>query len=64
MIIKETIERECCQPKDLKPYKGPRTDTIYFCQYCGSHYTEERVPDGAGSMENAVVHKDGRKKVS
>ena len=42
MKIKETIERECCQLKDLKKYCGigqgdgsARMNTLVFCMYCG-----------------------------
>ena len=57
MKIKETIERDCCHQKDLKPYQGQFTyDTkIYFCQYCGEHWFYERKMDAAGSMDSDLV---------
>lgn len=44
MKITETIERECCEERDLKPYGGKtimcpsgKTDNCYFsyCSHCG-----------------------------
>jgi hypothetical protein len=64
MKIKETIERECCQPKDLKRYYGPRPGIERFCLYCGSHFIEVRVPDGAGGMENILINADNSKEVN
>lgn len=57
MKIKETVERDCCYQKDLKPYQGQFTyDTkIYFCQYCGEHWFYERKMDAAGSMDSDLV---------
>lgn len=40
MKITETVERECCEPKDLKKYHGvlksahPEAD-LFFCVHCG-----------------------------
>lgn len=36
MKITETIERECCQPQDLKPYLGKADSKgVKFCVHCG-----------------------------
>ena len=59
MKITETIERDCCEFKDLKPYKGyvlseengkPRK--LMFCQYCGQLWQYVRKMDAAGSMDS------------
>jgi len=40
MMIQETIERQCCEPQDLKTYGGtfsidsPHT-VLMFCKHCG-----------------------------
>lgn len=53
MKIKETIERDCCEPKDLKPYKGGGSAIIkVFCQYCGQQFTTENYTDAAGSRDS------------
>lgn len=39
MRIKEIIERECCEPRDLSPYhgmlKGTKPESFSFCRHCG-----------------------------
>lgn len=39
MLIKETIERECCESRDLSPYRGmlraARPESVSFCRHCG-----------------------------
>ncbi len=58
MIIKETIERECCIFKDLQPYKGARAQKslyppkILVCKHCGQLWYWDRRMDAAGSMED------------
>ena len=56
MKITETIERECCQPQDMRPYKGDCTDKNWmrnikplFCIHCGQIW--ERVKDAYGDTE-------------
>jgi hypothetical protein len=60
MKIKETVERECCQDKDLLPYLGifrslededyAKLHDIKFCKYCGQIWEcsnlrgKERIP--------------------
>jgi len=55
MKIKETIERECCDPiqGDLKPYMGKlspkfrnRGISIKFCVHCGQLWYDKRRADG------------------
>ena len=53
MQIKETIERQCCQSKDLKPYLGQslddqvrRTFKPQFCVYCGQIWGHTREHNG------------------
>lgn len=60
MKVKETIERECCNPrKDLKPYKGAtnadsRCSNPQFCIHCGQLWVDDRVMDAAGSMDTVL----------
>lgn len=53
--IKETIERECCQSKDLKDVHGsPKigVDSTYkFCVHCGATHKFSRYMDAAGSSD-------------
>ena len=55
MLIKETIERRCCQQKDLKPIEGTPAaglDPKYkFCVHCGRHHVGETERDAAGSSD-------------
>lgn len=47
--IKETTERDCCELRDLKEYKGiEATNKIFFCQHCGQLWEEERYTDAVG----------------
>lgn len=47
MKIKETVERECCEIKDLKLYNGKLppdiklNEKIWFCPYCGQFWYNE-----------------------
>lgn len=55
MKVTETIERDCCQHQDLKPYKGTIGDSLKtnhpsFCQHCGQIWIRVRKMDAAGSM--------------
>jgi hypothetical protein len=62
MKIKVTEERECCQPQDLKAYRGQTKQAVHsgfkFCQYCGQIWTRERVTDAAGSSDWELVRVD------
>lgn len=61
MKITETIERECCAPKDLKPYKGKlfveslsagmTSKRLSFCVHCGQIWVEARQMGPAGDTE-------------
>ena len=55
MKIKETVERDCCQPRDLKPVEGsPKRgrDYVYvFCIHCGHQHTIATFMDAAGSSD-------------
>ena len=60
MKIKETVERECCNDNDLKPYKGRSEDIqekekTMFCQYCGQVWVCTRQMNPAGSMDPCRV---------
>ena len=43
MKITETIERDCCQEQDLKPYHGDKTKSFlvptHYCIHCGQLWT-------------------------
>lgn len=47
-MIKETTERPCCLPNDLKPYKGDTikhiTRKLKFCVHCGQLWWWVRPP--------------------
>ena len=64
MIIKETIERECCHTQDLKIYKGTLKDhsnrSVYkFCIHCGQLWMQDRqLYGGAGGTELVLVKVD------
>lgn len=64
MIIREVIERECCQHNDLVPLLGTYEDvvterTTYYpeecphkiCIHCGAIWEYYRYTDAAGSMD-------------
>ena len=55
MIIKETIERQCCHQKDLRPVNGtPMAGSIpryVFCVHCGHHHVMTTFTDAAGSAD-------------
>lgn len=62
MKIKETVERECCQPRDLKPFKGLVTKALnssrkdlFFCVHCGRIWRETARMDAAGGTEGIRV---------
>ena len=60
MKIKETIERECCDPrKDLVEYKGLRTDIsrnnpYMNCKHCGQIWEWVQFADAAGDMDEKL----------
>lgn len=55
MKVTETVQRECCQPRDLKPVEGtPRRgrDAEYvFCVHCGKWHEYDSFMDAAGSRD-------------
>lgn len=62
MLIRETIDRECCLSKDLKKYKGQveaslqgHEKFLYFCQHCGQLWRETTQMDAAGGTESINV---------
>ena len=56
MKIKEVIERECCQNRDLKVITGhPVGCPYYFCVHCGKHWHYERYMDAAGSPDSRLT---------
>jgi hypothetical protein len=57
MIIKETIERECCDfRKDLKfsSVYSSKGKKLQFCVHCGQLWVWVRQMDPAGSMEDTL----------
>ena len=55
IIISETTERECCQPKDLKEYLGEGSKSIdSFCQHCGQQFKHVQRDEGFGRIEVLV----------
>lgn len=57
MIIKETIERQCCdERKDLQRLIGsPVGQAYYFCRHCGRWWESQRYMDAAGSSDSRLV---------
>lgn len=59
MKIQETIERDCCQSRDLKPLPGSAKigmDWKYkFCIYCGRHHEYTYYNDGVDSNSRAYI---------
>jgi len=59
MKIKETIERECCNPTtDLFPYKGEILSALglySFCKYCGQIWVLKRVTSASGDREDILI---------
>jgi hypothetical protein len=53
MKIKETIERECCERKDLKPTIA-YNKKWQFCVHCGQLWRWDREFDGAGGSDVLV----------
>lgn len=55
MKIRETIERECCKPQDLKPVEGSpssgRVPEYKFCVYCGAYWRVVAFTDPAGASD-------------
>lgn len=62
MKIKETIERECCQTKDLLPIVPVDSSPLVvggvwlfsFCKYCGRHFKLAHAMDSSGNGSNEV----------
>lgn len=59
--IKETIERDCCQSKDLKtchtqmkPAPGGK-GTVTFCTHCGQLWIWDRLPGDMDSNHHRVL---------
>lgn len=62
MKIKETIERNCCEHRDLKPYRGLMSPMLekyvkdlYFCVHCGKVWRHTTQMDAAGGTESTRV---------
>jgi hypothetical protein len=55
MKITETIDRECCQQKDLKPVIDSklvgRQREFLFCVHCGARHRYTSYMDAAGSTD-------------
>lgn len=56
MKIKVTEERECCQPRDLKPVEGSQKkglEPLYmFCIHCGHRHVLDWRRDPAGGTDS------------
>ena len=58
MKITETIERNCCQPQDLVPYRAaysrshPLSETLHFCRHCGQWWVQ---PSLCGLYQRVTV---------
>ena len=57
MKITETIERECCHPKDLIKMLSKDVYNYRFCKYCGRHFTEESIGHPSGNGYETVWSK-------
>ena len=58
MLIKETVERNCCEERDMVQYRGrvPKLDhdqmlNSAFCKHCGQLWTAEAYTDAAGGQD-------------
>lgn len=61
MKITVTETRECCQDRDLKPYRGDflpagsvlgtQREHFRFCQHCGQLHVEVTHTDAAGDQD-------------
>lgn len=55
MKITETINRDCCQQRDLRPVEGTKRihghDEFMFCVHCGRYHEAYRVSDAAGGYD-------------
>ncbi len=60
MKIKQTIERDCCQSEDLKPYLGIcKNNNIKllkpkFCIYCGQVWYNDKEMGPSGSSDYII----------
>ena len=59
MKITETIERECCQQKDMRPYRGKLSPLLkvnkpLFCVHCGQVWIHVSQMDPAGGTETVL----------
>jgi len=53
--IRQTVERDCCEPQDIKPYRGETEShssvTYGFCTHCGQPHRHAWYTDAAGSRD-------------
>jgi len=59
MKIKETLERDCCEVRDMKKYRGEQASESHylglkFCQHCGQLWYETSRMDAAGGQESIL----------
>ncbi len=56
MKITETITRDCCEQKDLRPVEGCRKFGMHpefkFCVHCGARHEYHRFTDPAGGTDS------------
>lgn len=56
MTVTETITRECCQPKDLKPVDGVKKygewSAFMFCVHCGARHAYICTNTASGSFDS------------
>ncbi len=56
MKIKQTIERECCEPADLVLMLGSPDGQIYrFCKYCGRYWCSDTYLSCSDGNDDKVL---------
>ena len=61
MKIKVTEERDCCEERDLRLYRGdsafigPAALDLSFCIHCGQRWKQESFTDSAGDSDRRWV---------
>lgn len=60
--IKETVERNCCESKDLKKYTGEDEQVykakgygeLFCCSYCGQLWERQKYTNDAGCISSRL----------
>lgn len=63
--MKVTDERDCCEQRDLLPYRGTfeadsplpwyQAKSLRFCKHCGQLWSTDSVPSPAGDSDTVRV---------